>query len=138
MLLYTSFKSLISIYILFHSLSHCLLVFAVILSIGTVMVVATTASATIVVKSDQAISAAKHVDCERQCPYYYFPICATNGNPAENRMFVNICEMHALNCDVEKKEKSKQMQSGRIINLKSITHNTVKLKNWKNFCPNFE
>lgn len=53
-------------------------------------------------KFDQAISTAKHVDCERQCPYYYFPICATNGNPSENRMFVNICEMHAWNCDVEK------------------------------------
>lgn len=63
-----------------------------------------TASASMVAtaKSDQAISLAKHVDCERQCPYYYFPICATNGNPDENRMFVNICEMHAWNCDVEK------------------------------------
>lgn len=64
---------------------------------------ATTATApAVVAKSDQAISVAKHVDCERQCPYYYFPICATNGNPAANRMFVNICEMHAWNCDVEK------------------------------------
>lgn len=56
---------------------------------------------TVPVISDQAISMAKHVDCERQCPYYYFPVCATNGNPAENRMFVNICEMHAWNCDVK-------------------------------------
>lgn len=60
------------------------------------------ATTTEIVKSDQAISVAKHVDCERQCPYYYFPICATNGNPAENRMFVNTCEMHAWNCDVDK------------------------------------
>lgn len=84
------------------------LVIAVILSIGTVMAMASAS----VVKSDQAISVAKHVDCERQCPYYYFPICATNGNPAENRMFVNICEMHAWNCDVE---KSKQMQTGHAL-----------------------
>lgn len=41
-------------------------------------------------------------DCERQCPYYYYPICATNGN--EMRMFVNACEMFAHNCDVEKSE----------------------------------
>lgn len=53
-------------------------------------------------KSDQAISAPKHVDCERQCPYYYYPICATNGNPDENRMFVNYCEMQAWNCDAKK------------------------------------
>lgn len=63
---------------------------------------AATASVVTTAESDQAISVAKHVDCERQCPYYYFPICATNGNPDENRMFVNICEMHAWNCDVEK------------------------------------
>ncbi|XP_031630580.1 uncharacterized protein LOC116345404 [Contarinia nasturtii] len=62
-----------------------------------------TATADTAEKSDQAISVLKHVDCERQCPYYYFPICATNGKPNENRMFVNICEMHAWNCDVEKK-----------------------------------
>lgn len=66
-------------------------VFAVILCAGAT-----------ILKSDQAISVAKHVDCERQCPYYYFPICATNGNPKENRMFVNICEMHAWNCDTTK------------------------------------
>lgn len=53
-------------------------------------------------ESDQAISAPKHVDCERQCPYYYYPICATNGNPDENRMFVNFCEMQAWNCDAKK------------------------------------
>lgn len=41
-------------------------------------------------------------ECERQCPYYYYPICATNGN--ETRMFVNACEMFAYNCDVEKSE----------------------------------
>lgn len=81
------------------------------LSIGIAAALAATIQITttpaIAVKSDQAIRVSKHVDCERQCPYYYFPICATNGNPAENRMFVNICEMHAWNCDVE---KSKQMQ----------------------------
>lgn len=43
-----------------------------------------------------------HNECERQCPYYYYPICATNGN--ETRMFVNACEMFAHNCDVEKSE----------------------------------
>lgn len=81
---------------------------AVISSIGTVVVmaaaVATATASPVVAKSNQAISVAKHVDCERQCPYYYFPICATNGISAENRMFVNICEMHAWNCDVEKSE----------------------------------
>lgn len=44
----------------------------------------------------------KYVDCERQCPYYYYPICATNGIDAENRMFVNVCEMQAWNCDVKR------------------------------------
>lgn len=45
---------------------------------------------------------ARHVDCERQCPFIYYPICATNGNETENRMFVNHCEMTAWNCDAEK------------------------------------
>lgn len=44
------------------------------------------------------------MECERQCPYYYFPICATNGS--ESKMFVNICEMFAYNCDVEKSKQS--------------------------------
>lgn len=71
------------------------------------MMVAATAS-TSAAAAAAAVVVPKHVDCERQCPYYYFPICATNGNQAENRMFVNICEMHAWNCDVD---KSKQMQN---------------------------
>lgn len=48
----------------------------------------------------------KHVDCERQCPYIYYPICATNGNETENRMFVSHCEMNAFNCDAEKSERA--------------------------------
>lgn len=52
--------------------------------------------------SSRSIIISKHVDCERQCPYYYFPICATNGDDSKNRMFVNICEMHAWNCDTKK------------------------------------
>lgn len=52
--------------------------------------------------SIQSIIISKHVDCERQCPYYYFPICATNGDDSMNRIFVNICEMRAWNCDVNK------------------------------------
>lgn len=52
--------------------------------------------------TNQSISWAKYVECERQCPYYYYPICATNGNETENRMFMNYCEMMAWNCDVKK------------------------------------
>lgn len=52
--------------------------------------------------SNRFIIISKHVDCERQCPYYYFPICGTNGDDSKNRMFVNTCKMHAWNCDVEK------------------------------------
>lgn len=101
--------------------------FAVISSIGTVAVMeaaaaaaATTTASAVVAKPDQAISVPKHVDCERQCPYYYFPICATNGNPAENRMFVNICEMHAWNCDVEKSKRKFKMNAIQILNSVTI------------------
>lgn len=59
--------------------------------------------------TDRPISVLRHVDCERQCPYYYFPICATNGNPKENRMFVNFCEMQAWNCDAKKSEQNLQL-----------------------------
>lgn len=47
----------------------------------------------------------KHVDCERQCPYIYYPICGSNGNETENRMFVNHCELNAFNCDATKSEQ---------------------------------
>lgn len=47
------------------------------------------------------------IPCERQCPYYYYPICASNG--IENRMFVNPCEMFAFNCDTKQSELNKSL-----------------------------
>lgn len=90
------FLCFLFVYLLLFLISF--LVVIVILSIGA-------ATAT---RTEQEISVLKHVDCERQCPYYYFPICATNGNEDENRMFVNICEMHAWNCDVKKSKYLEQ------------------------------